>query len=44
VRFMPLAAEEAREQMRGQRALLDRAAATLRADAVWLRLADRAGG
>jgi biotin-dependent carboxylase-like uncharacterized protein len=44
VRFIPLAVEEAREQMRGQRARLDRAAATLRADAIWLRLADRAGG
>jgi biotin-dependent carboxylase-like uncharacterized protein len=44
VRFTPLAAETAREQSRGQRALLDRAAATLHADAVWLRLADRAGG
>jgi hypothetical protein len=43
VRFMPLAVEAAREQSRGQRALLDRAAATLRADAIWLRLADRAG-
>jgi biotin-dependent carboxylase-like uncharacterized protein len=44
VRFTPLAAEVAREQWRGQRALLDRAAATLRADAIWLRLSDRAGG
>jgi hypothetical protein len=42
VRFTPLTAEAAREQWRGQRALLDRAAAALCADAVWVRLADRA--
>ena len=44
VQFVPLAAEAAREQWRGQRALLERAAGVLRADALWIRLADRAGG
>ena len=44
VRFALVTAENARELWRRQLARLDRAAAALRADAVWHRLADHAGG
>ena len=44
VRFERTTAEEARARLRGQLERLGQASAALRADAVWHRLADHAGG
>lgn len=44
VRFGVMTAEAARDRWREQQAAFDRAANAMRADAVWTRLADRAGG